>query len=271
MTESPIFDQNKIKTMAKADIFKKAPETGYNEPAVEIDRTEFIKTVESRRSVRVFTDEKVAPEDMEHCLELALMAPNSSNLQPWEFYWVKDEEKKEKLKAYCLGQPAATTAQELVVCVARLDTWRQNNKRMLDFFNKTEERVPKSALQYYKKLVPIVYNQGPLGILGLIKRTAVFFMGLKQPTPRQPVSHSDMRVWAHKSAALGCENLMLALRAFGYDSCPMEGMDSKRIQKLLGLPKSAEICMVVSAGKRAPNGIYGKRIRFDKDLFIKKV
>ena len=36
-----------------------------------------------------------------------------------------------------------------------------------------------------------------------------------------------MAVWAHKSTALACENLMLSLRAYGYDSCPMEGMDSK--------------------------------------------
>ncbi len=80
-----------------------------------------------------------------------------------------------------------------------------------------------------------------------------------------------MRVWAHKSTALACENLMLSLRAFGYDSCPMEGMDSKRIQKLLQLPNEAEICMVISAGKRADNGIYGKRIRFDNSLFIKEI
>ena len=29
--------------------------------------------------------------------------------------------------------------------------------------------------------------------------------------------------------------------------------------------------MVISAGKRAPNGIYGKRIRFDNNLFIKTI
>jgi len=257
--------------MVKADIFKKVPETRYKEPAIHIDKNEFIKTVESRRSVRVFTEEGVNHKDMEHCLELALLAPNSSNLQPWEFYWVKSEEKKVKLKSYCLNQPAAATAQELIVCVARTDTWRKNNQRMLEFFKNTSERVPKSALQYYKKLVPIVYNQGLFGSLSWIKKVIVFFMGLKRPTPRQPTSFSDMRVWAHKSAALGCENLMLALRAFGYDSCPMEGMDSKRIQRLLELPKRAEICMVISAGKRAPNGIYGKRIRFDKKHFIKIV
>jgi hypothetical protein len=29
--------------------------------------------------------------------------------------------------------------------------------------------------------------------------------------------------------------------------------------------------MVISAGKRAPGGIYGERIRFDAKRFIKKV
>ena len=80
-----------------------------------------------------------------------------------------------------------------------------------------------------------------------------------------------MRVWAHKSCALACENLMLAFSAHGYDSCPMEGMDSSRVKKLLGLPRRAEICMVISAGKRAPNGVYGPRTRVDRDKIIKVV
>ena len=64
---------------------------------------------------------------------------------------------------------------------------------------------------------------------------------------------------------------MLSLRAFGYDSCPMEGIDSARIKSLLNLPKTDQICMVISAGKRASNGVYGKRIRFNRDDFIKIV
>ncbi len=64
---------------------------------------------------------------------------------------------------------------------------------------------------------------------------------------------------------------MLSIRAFGYDSCPMEGMDSKRIKKMLGLPRKAQISMVISAGKRAENGVYGERVRFDRDHFIKIV
>ena len=92
--------------------------------------------------------------------------------------------------------------------------------------------------------------------------------GIKKPTPREPYSKRGMAVWAHKSTALACENLMLALRAYGYDSCPMEGIDSKRIKKLLELKKPAEISMVLSAGKRAENGVYGKQVRFNSKYFI---
>ncbi len=52
----------------------------YREGAIDIDRKEFVKTVESRRSIRIYNEEPVLEEDMKQCLELALLAPNSSNL-----------------------------------------------------------------------------------------------------------------------------------------------------------------------------------------------
>ena len=142
---------------------------------------------------------------------------------------------------------------------------------MLDAFEESQVDVPESALMYYRKLVPIVYNQGPLGLFGPFKKLVFFLLGLRKPMPRGPSSKADMRVWAHKSTALACQNLMLSLRAFGFDSCPMEGMDPVRIGKLLGLSRGAEVCMVISAGKRAENGIYGQQIRFDKSMFVFEV
>ena len=236
-----------------------------------IDKDEFIKAVKSRRSVRNFKDEPVLENDMRECLELTLLAPNSSNLQPWEFYWVRSAEKKEKLISYCLGQPAASTAQELVVAVARPDFWKVNQKRMLSIIDEMGEKAPKSVKKYYGKIVPLAYQQGLLSIKGYIKKIAMEFRGLKKPTPREPYNKKGMSVWAHKSTALACENLMLSLRAYGYDSCPMEGMDSTRIKKLLGLNSPAEISMVISAGKRAENGVYGKQIRFESKYFIHEV
>tara|TARA_B100000945_G_C20373088_1_gene593158 strand:+ start:366 stop:1139 length:774 start_codon:yes stop_codon:yes gene_type:complete len=254
----------------KQNILQDIPLHNHSEPAVEIDRNEFIKLVNSRRSVRAYSEDQINSDDLRECLELALLAPTSSNLQCWEFYWIKNKEKKQKIKQYCLNQSAARTAQELIVCVARLDTWKKNQNSLLSYF-KSKKSIPKSAINYYKNIVPIVYNQGPYSILGFLKKLLIFFIGLFRPIPREPTSLSDMRVWAHKTTALACENLMLAIRAFGYDSCPMEGMDSKRIQKMLNLPRKAEICMVISVGKRADNGVYGKRIRLNSNKFIKTI
>jgi nitroreductase len=247
------------------------PESNYQEPTAAINAAEFEKVIRSRRSVRRYTDQEIPEEIMRRCLELALLAPNSSNLQPWEFYWVRDPDKKRQLVHFCLDQPAAATARELIVSVARLDTWKRNRGWMLELLMDSAEAVPDAVLGYYRKVVPLAYGQGPCYWFGPAKKLLLNLMALRKPLPRGPAGKSDMRVWAHKSTALACENLMLALRAFGYDSCPLEGMDASRIRKLLGLPRQAEICMVISAGKRADEGVYGKQIRFDNSEFLFEV
>lgn len=251
------------------NIFSKIPELNYSEELKTVRPQDFDNIIQNRRSVRAYTEEKVPAEVIEKVLEWALLAPTSSNLQCWEFYWVKHPIKKAQLIEALLSQPAARTAQELIVAVAKLDTWKQNAKQMIKLFDENESKVPASARAYYEKLVPIAYNQGPYGIYGPFKRLFISLLGLFRPIPREPKSMADMRVWAHKTTALACENIMLGLSAFGYDSCPMEGFDSSRVKKILELDKNSEICMVISAGKRAHNGVYGPRIRFPKEQFIK--
>ncbi|HMV42241.1 MAG TPA: nitroreductase family protein [Leptospiraceae bacterium] len=236
-----------------------------------IDPAEFKKVVETRRSIRLYTEETIPEDVMRQCLDLALLAPSSFNLQPWEFYWVRSPEKKKKLVEACLSQSTAKTAAELVVCVARRKTWRKNRKEILERIESENLNLPESHIQYYKILIPFFYTQGFLDTIGFLKSILYYIRGLFVPTPREPVSINDMKIWAVKASALACENLMLALRAFGYDSCPLEFHDSSRIKKLLDLSSDAIITMVITAGKRAPNGLYGDRTRLDKLHFIREV
>lgn len=254
-----------------ASIFSKIPVLNHTEEMKPVSPEAFDHIIQNRRSVRVYTDEKIPAEVVEKVLDWALLAPNSSNLQCWEFYWVKHPVKKAMLIEALFSQPAARTAQELIVAVAKLETWKTNRKKMLETFNKSGEKIPDSARAYYEKLVPVVYNQGPLGIFGPFKRLFMAVAGFFRPVPREPKSKADMRVWAHKSTALACENIMLGFSAYGYDTCPMEGYDSARVKKALGLGSESEICMVISAGKRAPNGVYGPRIRFSREQFVKVI
>ncbi|MGK5088483.1 nitroreductase family protein [Bdellovibrionota bacterium FG-2] len=263
-----------MKNRTNTDIFSEVPKLDYEEPAPEVSSAEFKKVVLSRRSVRVYTKDSVPENVMRECLELGLLSPNSSNLQPWEFYWVRSPEKKKLIVEACLSQPAAATAQELVVCVARTKTWKQNAKLMIQAFDQAQaqgQTIPESVRSYYGKLVPLAYSQGYLGLWGALKSLIVKIRGLTKATPREPTSLSEMKIWASKTTALAAQTLMLAFRAYGFDTCPMEGLDSTYVKKALGLSKDAMVVMVLSVGKRAPNGIYGPRVRFESARFIKEV
>ncbi len=237
------------------------------EPAPEVDAKAFYEVVESRRSTRIYADVSVPEDVVRRAMDAALKSPNSSNLQAWEIHWVRSPEKKQRLAEYCLSQPAATTAQELLVFVARPDLWRRNNNRMIAHL-RSLPGTPEKAFQYFEKITKIVYNQGPFGIFRPFKWIWFSIRGLSKPTPREPIGLGHMDIWAHKTTALACQTFMLAARAEGFDSCPMEGLDSKRVKRLLGLPRRAGITMAISMGKRAEGGIFGPRFRFPADDFI---
>jgi nitroreductase len=201
---------------------------------------------------------------MRACIDLALAAPNSSNLQPWEFHWVRSDGLKAEVAKACFGQPAASTAAELVVCVARTATWNEHRKIVLEQL-RAQPGTPKSALDYYTKLVPFVYTTGPLDVLGPLKWAMTRTASLVKPLPHVPLSRKDLELWATKSTALACENLMLAIRAHGFDSCPMEGFAEAPIKRALKLSRDARIVMVVGAGRRAEGGIYGPQHRVPRE------
>ena len=220
-----------------------------------------------RRSVRIYKEEPIDPEKVKACLENAVLAPTSSNLQLWEFYQVTDPDIKARIVHACMNQPAARTAQQLVVVVARKDKWRSRVRANLEFLEKSFGKKPKSeytqrekfVFSYYTKIMPSLYADF-LGILGFLKYVGFSIAGLFRPMYRQ-VRASDMRIVAHKSAALAAQNFMISMAAIGYDTCPMEGHDSLLVKKALGLPAGAEINMVIGCGIRKPEGVYGPRFR----------
>ena len=229
---------------------------------------EFKEAVSRRRSVRKYDPEKpIDTEIVRKCLELATMAPNSSNMQLWEFHHVTDQDMLNSLSACCFDQNAAKSAQQMVVMVVRKDLWKKRVRSHLEHIygllgEKSKEdytKREKFALTYYKKIIPLTYSDF-LGIFGWFKYLVYWIIGLFRPIYRE-ARGSDIRVVVHKSMALAAQTFMLAMADAGYDTCPMEGMDSRRVRKLLCLPRGAQINMVVSCGIRMPEGIYGNRFR----------
>ena len=220
-----------------------------------------------RRSVRRYDpNQQLNTTDVQNCIRQATLAPTSSNLQLWEFYHITSPDTLKALSKACFGQSAASSALQLVIPIVRKDLWKKRAAANLDFlsgqFDAQETRNAKQeqrTLKYYNKLVPTLHREF-FGIFSFARKIVAFFIGLSRPMYRE-VSRSDLRVIGHKSTALAAENFMISMAAKGMDTCPMEGFDSKRVKKILGLPKSAEISMIIGCGYRDNNGIYGPRFR----------
>ncbi|MEF1302958.1 nitroreductase family protein, partial [Vibrio owensii] len=135
-------------------------------------------------------------------------------------------------------------------------------------FEGRDDDAAKRALNYYEKLIPMVYNNDAFGVRGVVRKLYSWWLGRNKPMVRE-VSKADVRVCLHKSVSLAAMTFMYAMREKGYDTCPMEGFDSKRVKALLGLRDCDQITMVISCGVRTEEGVYGERHRVSNESVIK--
>lgn len=239
-----------------------------------MNHASFQELIQKRRSNRKFCpDTKVPAEVVETALQHAILSPNSSNMQLWEFYWVQSVAVKEQLTKACLGQSAARTADQMVVFVTRQDHWKRNarwnRQRVVESIgSEIPDKRQQRGLDYYGKIMPLLYRNDWFGISTLVRKSICFYMGLRKPF-MQLGGKADQRVMVHKSCALAAQSFMLSIVAAGYDCCPMEGFDARLVKKSLALPKGAEVNMIVSVGKGLPDGVWGERHRlgFDEVVF----
>jgi len=100
--------------------------------------TEFQKIIDFRRSNRSFDPNVPVPEEVIRVsLERAILSPNSSNMQLWEFYWLESKAAIDEMIPLCLDQQAASTAKQMVVFVTRKDKWRMRANWNLERIKET--------------------------------------------------------------------------------------------------------------------------------------
>ena len=237
------------------------------------------EAIQYRRSVRKYKQEEIDEEKVKKCIENATLAPNSSNMQLWEFYHITDKKILQKLSKACFDQNAAKTAVNMVVFVTRRDKWKVRAKQNLHFLEKMFDKQEKAGIdvarrrkvsrRYYKKLMPTIYTDF-FGLIGFYKKILSIFIGLFRPIYRE-VLYTDQKVIIHKSMALAAQNFMLSMSEIGYDTCPMEGSDTSRVKKILNLPRKAEINMIVGCGVRSEKGVYTERFRVPFNEVYKKI
>lgn len=174
-----------------------------------------LQAIAARRAIKRFDpDHRLAPEDQDRLLEAARQAPTAFNLQHYRFVVVTDPALRRALRLVSFDQSQVTDASLLVVVCANLAAWRKDADRCW-------QHVPEPARAE---------------LVGTIRH---FYADDDQL----------QRDEAMRSAALAAQNLMLAGKGLGLDSCPMDGYQVDDVARLIGLPGDHLICMYVALGR----------------------
>lgn len=199
---------------------------------------DFNSIITGRRSVRQYDPSvKISKEEMTEILTEATLAPSSVNMQPWRFLVIESPEAKSKLATIAkFNQVQVETSAAMIAVFGDL-----NN------FDYAEE-IYGTAVE--RGLMPQEVKEGQLS------RLAVHFANLPADINRETVMID---------AGLVSMQLMLAARAYGYDTNAIGGFEKDQIAELFGMDKQRYIpVMLISIGKAAAEGYQSVRLPIDK-------
>jgi nitroreductase len=173
------------------------------------------EAIYGRRAVKHYDSKYVMPkEDEVKLLEAAIQAPTSFNAQHWRFVLIRDSEMRRKIREFGNNQAQITDASLLILMTADMKAWQKNPER------------------YFKN--------APKEVSDLL----VGWMG-----PFHEGREWLQRDEAQRSIGMAMQNIMLASKAMGYESCPMIGFDLEKVAELVKLPKDHVIGPLLAIGK----------------------
>jgi nitroreductase len=204
----------------------------------------FEALVRSRRSVRRFATKAPSDELVARLVDCARLAPSGYNLQPTHVVVVTDPATRRRLAAACMDQRAVEAAPVVAVFVGDRDVARTHADSLQADLD--AGAIDAAYAARMRRVVPLAFRTGPLGIGWLWKALLPPFVRWFRPVPAIPAV--ARRAWLGKQAGLMAMTYLLAARAAGLDAVPMEGFDDRRVRTVLGIPRRYVPLIVVPTG-----------------------
>lgn len=178
-----------------------------------IKKQDILNAFQFRHATKEFDPtKKIAKEDFELILEAARLSPSSVGYEPWKFLVIQNPELREKLREISWGaQGQLPTASHFVVILARTikDT-------------KYDSAYVKDQMLNVKKFPPELFDK--------IKER---YKSFQEKDLNLLENERTMLDWAGKQTYIALANMMTTAALIGIDSCPIEGFDFDKVQKLL--------------------------------------
>ena len=195
----------------------------------------------SRRSLRAFRPDPVPRETVERILAVASRAPSGSNIQPWKVYVVAGEVRERLTRAMHEA------------CMQQGDSW----KREYDYYP-PQWREPYLARR--RKIGWDLY-----GLLGIGKgdrdrtraqhaRNYLFF---DAPVGMVITLDRDLPVGAWLDTGMFLQNVMLAARGMGLDTCPEAAIANAHafVRRELQIPEAEIVVCGMALGHARPDAV----------------
>lgn len=174
-----------------------------------------LEAIQSRRAIKHYdANHRMSDAEIRQLLETAMLAPTAFNIQHWRFVTVLDPEVRKQIRAAAWDQAQVTDASLLIVMCADKDAWK------------------KDAARYWKNAPQPVQDF-------LVPAIGPYYEG------REQVQRDECM----RSCGLAGMTIMLAAKAMGYDSCPMDGFDFDAVGKIINLPEDHVISFMIAVGK----------------------
>ncbi len=197
-----------------------------------------------RYATKRFDSSKVIPKDTWVALESSLLnAPSSYGIQPWKFIIVTQEALKKQLQPVCYNQPQVIEASHFVIFTSRTNLSHQDIDRLVDRIASVRE-VAKENLSDYKNMM-----------YGSLDRQ----------------TEDERKNWNSRQCYIALGQFMLAASLLGIDTCPMEGIVSPEVDKILGLRELGYTSVVAcAAGYRSSQDATAvlAKVRFRKEEVV---
>lgn len=175
-----------------------------------------LEAIQQRRATKAFdASHTMSGEEKKALLNVVLQnAPSAFNLQHWRPLLVEDPAQRVKIREAAWGQVQVTDASMLVVLCGDLSSWESQVKSIWSAAAEPVQQVMLPAIDHY-------YRDKPQ-----VQRDEVM-----------------------RSSGIFAQTLMLAAKAQGYDSCPMDGFDFEAVGKIINKPAHYQIALMIAIGK----------------------
>lgn len=194
------------------------------------------KLMDERKSVRKYEPGVTIPrETIQHILQQATSAPSSSNLQPWRFLVIDDQEQKKELRIAGFNQEQIETSSAIIAVIGDIEMYK--NAKQINDLNVE---------------------------LGYMPREIADMMILNSEASYSNFSDAERSNIAHLDSGLISMQIVLLAKDMGYDTVIMGGFDKAAFAKRYELPANEVPMILIAIGKAAMPARNSSRLPFDQ-------